>query len=123
VIVVCDASPIIALSAVGRLSLLHQLYGKILVPEAVAQEVISGRAGQPGADDERLARRVASRLGLSVVGVLGVLLEAKKKGCLTAVRPVLDDLLTQAGFRIGSDLYALALSTAGEEPDPGAAPL
>jgi uncharacterized protein len=168
VIVVCDASPIIALSAVGRLSLLHQLYGKILVPEAVAQEVTSGRSGQPGADelrtsdwitvqavqdsvllrslygeldrgeaealalavevraeillvDERLARRVALRLGLSVVGVLGVLLEAKKKGCLTAIRPVLDDLLTQAGFRIGSDLYALVLSTAGEEPDPGTA--
>lgn len=169
-IVVCDASPIIALSAVGQLSLLQKLYGQILIPEAVAQEVTSGSAGQARADelrifdwitvkavqdsvllrslygeldrgeaeaialavevraelllvDERLARRVASRLGLSIVGVLGVLLEAKKGRCLPAVRPVLDDLLTKAAFRVGADLYALVLSTAGESPNPGAAPL
>jgi predicted nucleic acid-binding protein len=170
VIVVCDASPIIALSAVGQLSLLQKLYGQILIPDAVAQEVTSGSAGQARAGelrtsdwitvkavqdsvllrslhgeldrgeaeaialaveaqaelllvDERLARRVALRLGLSMVGVLGVLLEAKSKGCLPAVRPVLDDLLTKAGFRVGVDLYALVLSTAGEAPDPGAASL
>jgi predicted nucleic acid-binding protein len=170
VIVVCDASPIIALSAVGQLLLLQQLYGQILVPRSVAEEVTRGRSGLPGADDfkasdwitvqdvqdsvllrslygeldrgeaeaialavevraeillvdERLARRVASRLGLSMVGVLGVLLEAKKKGLLTEVRPVLDDLFFLAGFRIGADLYALVLSTAGEEPEPEASPL
>ncbi|HEY2294742.1 MAG TPA: DUF3368 domain-containing protein [Thermoanaerobaculia bacterium] len=169
-IVVCDASPIIALSAIGRLSLLQQLYGQILIPEAVAEEVTRGRAGQARADeirafdwitvkavqdsvllrslhgeldrgeaeaialavevraellliDEKLARRVALRLGLSMVGVLGVLLEAKTKGYLPAVRPVLDDLLTKAGFRVGTDLYALVLSTAGEVPDPERAPL
>ncbi|HEX4496268.1 MAG TPA: DUF3368 domain-containing protein [Thermoanaerobaculia bacterium] len=44
-----------------------------------------------------------------------MLVEAKGKHLLPAVRPVLDDLLTQAGFRIGSDLYAAVLRTAGEE--------
>jgi len=69
--------------------------------------------------------RVGSPCGSGFLswGVLGVLLEAKKKGCLTAIRPVLDDLLTQAGFRIGSDLYALVLRSAGEEPEPGHSPL
>jgi hypothetical protein len=49
VIVVCDASPIIGLSAVGKLSLLHQLYGNILVPESVAREVATEDSGRPGA--------------------------------------------------------------------------
>jgi hypothetical protein len=50
VIVVCDASPIIGLSAVGKLSLLHQLYGNILVSESVAREVAADGSALPGAD-------------------------------------------------------------------------
>jgi predicted nucleic acid-binding protein len=34
-IVVADASPLIALSRVGRLALLQKLYGRIYVPVAV----------------------------------------------------------------------------------------
>ncbi|HEX4496269.1 MAG TPA: DUF3368 domain-containing protein [Thermoanaerobaculia bacterium] len=49
-IVVCDASPIIGLSAVGKLSLLHQLYGNILVSESVAREVAADGSALPGAD-------------------------------------------------------------------------
>jgi uncharacterized protein len=67
--------------------------------------------------DERRARKVALRFDLSVVGVLGVLVEAKRKNLLPTVRPVLDDLLTHAGFRIGSDLYASVLRAAGEESE------
>jgi len=36
---VADASPLIALSQIGELSLLEQLFGKILIPSAVAREV------------------------------------------------------------------------------------
>jgi uncharacterized protein len=162
VIVISDASPIISLSAVGQLSLLQQLYGKILIPESVGREITEGGSGQPGADDlrtadwieirpvgdsflvrlldgeldrgeaeaialalelradvlladERRARRIAARLGLSVVGVLGVLIEAKKAGLIPMVQPIVEDLLTRAGFRIGSELYRLVLRTAGEE--------
>jgi predicted nucleic acid-binding protein len=66
--------------------------------------------------DERRARRVATRLGLAIVGVLGALVEAKEKGFLLEVRPVLDDLVMRAGFRIKADLFSLVLHTAGEEP-------
>jgi predicted nucleic acid-binding protein len=44
VIVVCDASPIISLSSIGRFGLLRQLYEKICVPDAVYEEVT--RAGE-----------------------------------------------------------------------------
>jgi predicted nucleic acid-binding protein len=37
--VVVDAGPLIALSAVGHLELLHQVYGRVVVPQAVLAEI------------------------------------------------------------------------------------
>jgi predicted nucleic acid-binding protein len=121
VIVVSDASPLISLATIGRLELLHALYGSVAIPEAVRAEVLSG--DRPGsaevaaapwievrsvqntlfpaalgvgrgegeaillaielkADrllaDERQARRIARRFGLEIIGVAGILVEAKR---------------------------------------------
>jgi uncharacterized protein len=38
-LIVADASPLIALAQINRLSLLHFLYGTVLIPEAVAREI------------------------------------------------------------------------------------
>lgn len=64
--------------------------------------------------DERLARRVAAGLSLKVVGVVGLLIEAKRRSLIPFVKPVLDVLMTRAGFWIGPSLYARALADAGE---------
>jgi uncharacterized protein len=64
--------------------------------------------------DERLGRREATRLGLSITGVLDVLLIAKRRELIPAVQPVIDALMIQAGFRVSSQLYADVLNAAGE---------
>ena len=64
--------------------------------------------------DERNGRRVATRFGLKYVGLLGVLIEAKSKGLLSAVHPILDDLRSKAGFWISEVLYRRVLQAAGE---------
>jgi predicted nucleic acid-binding protein len=64
--------------------------------------------------DDRAARHHAARLGLRFVGLLGVLLEAKKAGLLLAVKPALDDLISKAGFRVRPSLYQAFLASAGE---------
>lgn len=64
--------------------------------------------------DERSGRRAAQRLGLAVVGTLGILIAAKDRGLLATVRPVLDALRVDAGFWIGDELYDTVLSTANE---------
>lgn len=64
--------------------------------------------------DEREARRAAKRLRLRVIGVMGLLLEAKECGAVKAVRPHLDALRQTAGFYLGDSLYDHALSLAGE---------
>jgi predicted nucleic acid-binding protein len=64
--------------------------------------------------DEKLGRRVAKRLGLDVVGLLGILLEAKHKNYVPRIRPLVDELVTTARFRISRALYEDVLRAAGE---------
>jgi uncharacterized protein len=42
VIVVSDTSPLTNLASIGRLGLLHELYGRLLIPESVAGEIEAG---------------------------------------------------------------------------------
>ena len=65
--------------------------------------------------DERRGRTVASRLGLKSVGILGCLIEAKHKGLIPSVKPILDNLIVNAGFWVTENLYMRVLQTAGEQ--------
>jgi len=64
--------------------------------------------------DERRGRRVAQREGVPVIGLLGVLAEAKRRGLLGSLRDMLDGLQRVAGFRISSDLRFRMLAEVGE---------
>lgn len=64
--------------------------------------------------DERLARRHAKRLGLTLTGTLGVLLKAKERGFVPAVGPLIDQL-RQGDIWLDDALVAEALRLAGEE--------
>ncbi len=72
-----------------------------------------------GADEllinERLGRREASNQGLSIIGLLGVLLLAKRRGMVKVIRPAIDDPIAQAGFRVSTQLYTEILIAADEE--------
>jgi predicted nucleic acid-binding protein len=47
-IVVSDASPIIALAAIGELEIIHRLYDKVIIPERVYQEISIAGQTKPG---------------------------------------------------------------------------
>ena len=64
--------------------------------------------------DERKARHLAAYLEIGVVGLLEVLLEAKQHQLITSVKPLLDDLIARARFRLSHKLYQRTLFTAGE---------
>lgn len=92
--------------------------------ESLSREVDSGEAAAIAlatecvADflliDERRGRKVAKQLGQRVIGILGVLIEAKYQGHIPAVRPVLEELVTKAGFRVSQPLRDRVLQAAGE---------
>lgn len=57
-IVVSDTSPIVNLAAVGLLDLLPALFGRILVPPSVYQEIVVQGAGLPGSHEIQHAQWV-----------------------------------------------------------------
>lgn len=63
--------------------------------------------------DDLPARKAARRLGLPVVGTLGILLAAKRYRFIPAVGPSLEALV-KVGFRVGPDLYHWVMRRAGE---------
>ncbi len=159
--IVSNTSPISNLAKVGQLNLIQQLYGKVLIPTAVHEELLDQRAGEtvivavqsaiwleirPVQNqelvnelrnrvnvgeaeaialaveveatrlliDERLGRQTAIELGVKITGVLGILLVVKQQNLVRAIKPIVDDLMTQASFRISSQLYADVLNAADE---------
>jgi predicted nucleic acid-binding protein len=160
-IVVSDTSPVLSLARIGRLEILRSLYGEVLIPTAVYEELRAATSGAPQIDlaafpwlvvtsahdrrrvdelcadldlgeaeaivlamerhadvllvDERRGRRTAAALGLTVTGLIGLVVQAKRTGVISAARPVLDDLIQVARFWIGPALYAEVLARLGEE--------
>lgn len=63
--------------------------------------------------DERKGRVIATREGLEIIGVLGVLIQAKQRGLISHVKPLLDDL-NRTSFRASQQLYEHVLKQANE---------
>ncbi len=63
--------------------------------------------------DDRQARQFAISLGLTVKGVVGLLVDAKRAGFIASAADLLESLRL-SGFRIDHQLLAAALALAGE---------
>lgn len=76
-----------------------------------------GLALEIGADqivlDDDPARRLARRLGIPLIGTLGIVLAAKQRGVIPAITPVVVALV-ETGFRVDERLLALVIADAGE---------
>jgi predicted nucleic acid-binding protein len=65
--------------------------------------------------DDRLARRIAQATSLTVWGTLKMLLEAKSRGLIESIKPLVDRL-ADGGMWISEDVLECLLVLAGEEP-------
>ena len=157
-VIVSDASPVTSLIQVGQLELLNAVFGQVVVPRAVYNELCKVPGQQTIVDqqnwlfidhakdlkhvktleneldageaeaivlalemkadylviDEFKGRNKAEEIGLKIIGSLGVLLQAKQKGLISAVKPLIDDLIQKAEFRVHPALYQQVLNIAGE---------
>ncbi len=154
----------LVLAAIGQLDLLRQLYGSVIIPEAVYNEMVGVNKIVPGAVevqtlswiqtqtvinslqvaeiqennesihlgeaeaiilslemkadlllmDQRRGRIVATNYGINVTGLLGVLLQAKKQVLIPDIKPLIDQLITQADFRVSPQLYTIVLQSSNE---------
>lgn len=162
-IVVSDTSPLSNLYVIGQLQLLPRLYGRVIVPRAVMDELLELEAqghdlselkhaewlevcavpdSVDGTDlfyvldrgeaeaimlsqslsadwllmDEAKGRAIAKDNGLRVIGLLGVLLLAKRTGYVDSVSDMLHALVTKARFRVSQQLIDHVIELAGEGP-------
>ncbi len=157
-IVVSDTSPLSNLLIIGRLGLLRSIFGRVLIPTAVAAELdvieihrrdllkqdwisiieISDRqlfntlrqkldVGEAeaialsielSADflliDELAGRIEARDRGIRIIGVAGILVEAKRLGLIDLVKPEIDRLLSTARFRLSPQLVSEVLESVDE---------
>jgi len=61
-LVVADSSPLIALCRIGRINLLHELFGQLILPDAVWREVIESHPEKTGAAELISASWIERRL-------------------------------------------------------------
>lgn len=158
--VIADATPLIYLAAIGQFDVLGILYGRVVIPSAVYEEVVVQGAGQPGAAetagavwverqavsdlakvtrlqtdldrgeceaiilaeelhadlvvmDETAGRRVLASRGIAFIGTVGVLMQAKQRGLIEALKPELDRLRA-CGFHLTDRVYRACLMVVGE---------
>ncbi|MCU0784690.1 MAG: DUF3368 domain-containing protein [Verrucomicrobia bacterium] len=65
--------------------------------------------------DETDGRLEARRLGLTIIGTVGILAAARQTGQLKKIRPLLDRLMSEHRFRLSRELYDQL--TAGDKAD------
>jgi uncharacterized protein len=63
--------------------------------------------------DDLRARALAQRMGLKIIGTVGILIRAKRAGLLPWISPLLNEL-TAKGFRLSEELKREVLLLAGE---------
>lgn len=160
-LVISNTTPLINFAEIGRLDVLLALFGPLMIPPAVRDELEAKRSLFPQAAqvpaqagivvaspqdhllvselttrvhrgeaecialamenpgsllliDDLGARELASTNKLLYTGTLGCLAEAKRKGVLPAIEPVLRDIQTKARFWITETLTERVLRDAGE---------
>jgi predicted nucleic acid-binding protein len=158
--VIAAATPLIYRAAIGKFDLLRVLYGRIVIPCAVYDEVVTQGVGRPGAAetagaawvdrqavsdlakvtslqthldsgeseaivlaeelhadlvvmDESAGRRVLASRGIAFIGTVGVLMQAKQRGLIAALKPELDQLRA-CGFHLTDRVYRACLAVSGE---------
>lgn len=91
--------------AVSDLILVEALSNELDIGEAEAIALAVEIQADQVLIDERRGRLVANRLNLRYTGILEILVEAKSKGLITEVRPLLNALMNEAGFWVAEPLY------------------
>lgn len=65
--------------------------------------------------DEQAARKAAQQRGLRIIGLLGILLEAKREGLIANVQEVINELVLKAGFWVNPVLKQEVLTKRANE--------
>ena len=90
-------------------------YLELIVGEGEAETIVLSEELNADAVliDDLKARKIARFRGLRVIGTIGVLLDAKERGRIHEVKPLLEELMKNK-IRISEELYNHALALSNE---------
>ncbi len=160
IVVVSDTSPVRCLVHLKRLDLLATLFGKVLIPPEVVEELADPKGAFAPIDarslgsltiqaphnlewvqshfaalhrgetaalalavevnaaailiDDAAGRAAAQRAGIQPVGLIGVLIRAKQRNLIEAVKPLLNRLVTELNFFVSAELRMASLEKVNE---------
>lgn len=120
---VADTGPLIAFARIGQFTLLRQVVGTLVIPDAVYDELVGRGRERPGAAEVRrgdwihrhpVKNRVSitqlpttlhrgERHAIALVGSLWVLADAKRRGVCTRIKPLVAAML-EAGYWLDASL-------------------
>lgn len=63
--------------------------------------------------DDYKARKIAERLGVTLTGIIGVIIKAKLNGTIPSVKPIIEKI-KQTDFRLSAEIETQALKEADE---------
>jgi predicted nucleic acid-binding protein len=139
--IISDTSCLILLDKIGELEILNKLFGTIITTSEVAEEF--GQAlpswfeimatieasldkGEASAIalamelddclliiDDLKGRKFAQQLGLTIIGTIGIIVDAKLTGVISSVKPILSKI-KETNFRITEALELIILKRVGE---------
>jgi len=104
----------ITVAAAQNIQLINELKKNLDAGEAEAIALAKELNADLLIIDERKGRKSAEEHGLNIVGLLGVLVQAKKLEYLTLLKPILDQLSNEVGFRVSKELYDRILELGDE---------
>lgn len=148
-IIISDTSSLIALTNIGELELLKEVYEEVVITPLIAEEygletpdwirieqikdiqkfkllnleldkgessgITLALENAPSLliIDEKKGRRIAKKLGIKILGILGVMIRAKEIGLITQIKPLIEKL-EKVDFRIAKRLKNQILERVGE---------
>lgn len=110
-----DSVDWISVRTVGNIDFVNELRLSLDVGEAEAIALSLEIHADFLLIDERYGQSIASKLNIRTIGLIGILIKAKQRGIISEVKPVIDDLIRNAGFWIAKKLYAEVLNKANEK--------
>lgn len=109
----CIAKGYFKIYKVNNASIVKSMYGKLHFGELEVIVAAKELGLQSAIIDEKAARKMASEFLIDTIGILGILLLAKKKSLIDCVKPDIDKLRMN-GYRISDELYYQLLDKADE---------
>lgn len=98
----------------SQFEMMHELEKELDSGEAEAISLAIELGAEVLLIDEYKGRNIARKNGVRVLGLLGVLIEAKKRLIIDSVKQEIDKLLVDANFWISNELYSEVLKSVNE---------